>query len=593
MMRKRLMWQLFPSFVLVIVVAMGAAGWYSYYTFGRIYIEQTKSELTWLAYMVIQEADDADLWSRMNELDALCKRLGHTGDGRTRITVISPLGKVWGDSDEDIIHMDNHADRPEFMEAKERDFGSRLRGSDTLGIQMMYVAVPVRKQGQLVAVVRTSIPAIAIDQAVADILEKIIWSGIAITVCASLLSLGIARRISRPIISMQETAQEFARGNLNLRVPIPATAELKSLARALNQMARQLHERITTITNQRNELEVILASMIEGVLAVDDQARIVNVNLAAARLLNINPDISRGRHIEEMIRDVSLRQFVIDTLERRNPQETDITLPINGGRHFQVHGARLPDNQDQKLGAVIVLHDMTPIYRLENIRRDFVANVSHELRTPVTSIKGFVEALQESGFENKEQAGRYLNIVARHADRLNAIIDDLLSLSRLEQGTENRDLFFEETSLEQVAQTAVELSKVKAAEKSIQVEVINECPEPVKINTALFEQALFNLIDNAIKYSEPGSSVQVRLVQEDKECIIAVQDQGSGISPEHLPRIFERFYVVDKGRSRKMGGTGLGLAIVKHIAQVHGGSLSVESKLGKGSTFTIHLPRNN
>jgi two-component system phosphate regulon sensor histidine kinase PhoR len=204
-----------------------------------------------------------------------------------------------------------------------------------------------------------------------------------------------------------------------------------------------------------------------------------------------------------------------------------------------------------------------------------------------------VEALQESGFENKEQAGRYLNIVARHADRLNAIIDDLLSLSRLEEDTENRNLFFEEASLEQVAQTAVELSQVKAAEKSIQVEVINECPEPVKINTALFEQALVNLIDNAIKYSEPGGSVQVRLVQEDEECIIAVQDQGGGIAPEHLPRLFERFYVVDKGRSRKLGGTGLGLAIVKHIAQVHKGHVSVESEPNKGSTFRIHLPRNN
>ncbi len=593
MMRKRLIWQLFPSFVLVIIVALGSATWYFVHTFRTFYIQQTEVELTRLAHVVIQQVTDTGLWSRPDQIDALCRRLGKAEDGRIRITVISPSGQVWGDSEEPVAHMGDHTDRPEFFDARTSGFGRALRQSPTRGITMMYVAVPVRDQEKITAVVRTAVPATAVDQALNDLAVKIVGSGLAITACASILSLVIARRISRPIVTMQKTAQEFAQGNLDLRVPIPATTELKSLARALNQMARQLHERILTITNQRHELEVILASMIEGVIAVDDQARIVNVNRAAAQLLHIDPEVSRGRHIEEVIRDVSLRRFVMETLEGREPQETDITLPIDGGRHFQVHGARLPDTGEQRLHAVIVLHDMTRIYRLENLRRDFVANVSHELRTPVTSIMGFVEALQETGFEKEEQAERYLSIVARHAGRLNAIISDLLSLSRLEEDSDKRSLFLETTPLAQVAQTAIELSHIKAAEKGIRVEVVDKCPRPMKVNGPLLEQALVNLIDNAIKYSEPGGSIQVRLIQGDQECIIAVQDKGCGIAQEHLPRLFERFYVVDKGRSRKMGGTGLGLAIVKHIAGVHGGSLSVESKLGEGSTFTIHLPLNN
>ncbi len=255
-------------------------------------------------------------------------------------------------------------------------------------------------------------------------------------------------------------------------------------------------------------------------------------------------------------------------------------------------GAGLSDPRGERSGAVIVLSDMTQIHRLENLRRDFVANVSHELKTPVTSIQGFAEALQEGGLADPEQTRRYVDIIAKQAQRLNAIIDDLLSLSRLEDGAQQRAISFETARLKPILETAVDLSRVKADARQITIDLI--CDEGVegRLNGPLLEQAVLNLVDNAIKYSEPGSVVEVCAGATGNENTISVKDSGCGIPPQHLSRLFERFYVVDKSRSRKLGGTGLGLAIVKHIAQVHGGYVTVESTPGKGSTFTIHLPRS-
>jgi two-component system phosphate regulon sensor histidine kinase PhoR len=356
-------------------------------------------------------------------------------------------------------------------------------------------------------------------------------------------------------------------------------------------MAHQLDVRIRATTQQRNELEAILASMIEGVIAVDWEGHIVSLNRAAARLLRIDPEQVHGQPIEGVIRDVGLRDFVQQTLRGAQPHESELMLPIDGPRFFHVHGAPLPGDQPSRGGAVIVLHDITRIHHLERLRRDFVANVSHELKTPVTSIQGFLEAVSDMGFEDKEKVTQYLAIVTRHAERLNAIIDDLLTLSRLEDDVNRRELLFSETDLRDVVRSAVELSAIKAQEKSIHLDTVESPPVIVRVNGALLEQALVNLIDNAVKYSDSGQSVKIELHQGEAQMDIVVSDQGCGIPGEHHAHLFERFYVVDKGRSRKMGGTGLGLAIVKHIANVHGGTIHLKSELGVGSEFTLCLPR--
>jgi len=375
----------------------------------------------------------------------------------------------------------------------------------------------------------------------------------------------------------------------------PGSLETQALAESLNAMARQLQQRIRTITDQQKEAEAILAAMVEGVIAVDSQGRVVTVNRAAVGFLDIDPAQVQGRSVQEVIRDVGLQQFVTDVLQGRQPQEIRMDLLSGAGRSFQVHGARLgggpagsPRGEPQ--GAVIVLHDITRIRRLEDLRKDFVANVSHELKTPITSIKGFVEALLDGHAIDPDEAQRYLGIVAKHTDRLNAIIDDLLTLSRLEDDQQRRRITFENTLVRPILEAAMELPQIKAKAKAIAIELECDASVHAKVNGPLLEQAVANLIDNAVKYSEPTSQVLVQATQEGRSISIAVQDHGIGIPKEHLERVFERFYVVDKGRSRNLGGTGLGLAIVKHIVQVHGGSVDVRSELGKGSTFTIHLP---
>jgi two-component system phosphate regulon sensor histidine kinase PhoR len=486
--------------------------------------------------------------------------------------------------------MENHGDRPEIKDAFEKGLGSSTRFSNTLNMTMMYLAIPIRKQGETVAIVRTSLPITAIDERLSDINNKIVLVALTIAILAALLSLFISSRISKPIEQMKNTAQSFASGRLDLRVQIPKSVELEGLAKSLNEMAEQLHDRIETITRQRNESDAILSSMVEGVLAVDSNGHVVSINKAASNFLGLEVDNVLGLNIEEVVRNPDFQRFVQDTLKEQAPRESEIFLPGPPDRYFSLHGACLTDSTDSRSGAVIVLTDTTRMKRLEDIRRDFVANVSHELKTPITSIKGFIETLLEGAMNEPKEAERFLKVIATHSDRLNAIVEDLLSLSRLEEASEERKLTFNNSALKPVLDSVIELSKIKAEQKRISIVI--ECEPNLKasINTVLLEQAILNLVDNAIKYSEKEGKVHIKAWETDGMVAVSVQDKGCGISVKHHRRIFERFYVVDKSRSRKLGGTGLGLAIVKHISQVHGGYVTVESTVSKGSTFTIYLP---
>jgi two-component system phosphate regulon sensor histidine kinase PhoR len=589
MVRTRLIWQLYPSFLAVTLVAVVAVTVYFSHAFRVFYRDEARDELRTLAAVAAPQIarmldDDPD------GIDSLCKRFGQTAGDRLRFTVVTSAGRVLGDSVEDPANMKDHSDRPEIQAALRAGYGESIRLSPTLGRQMLYVAVPVELEAPHRAVIRLAISANAMDQVIAAMRSHVLWAGLIIVICVSLLSLLISRSISLPIVSMRRVAQSFARGQFNVRAPAAVATELDDLAKALNEMATQLGDRILTITRQRNELETVLSSMTEGVFAVDTGGRIVSINRAAAQLLSIDPSKAQGRTVEETVRNLSLQQFVRETLASDKPTEGDVSFPADDGRFFRVQGARLIDPGGERAGAVVVLNDMTRIHRLENLRRDFVANVSHELKTPVTSIQGFAEALQEGGIADPEQMRRYVSIIVKHSQRLNAIIDDLLSLSRLEDGSERRAISFERHPLKTVLQAAIDLSAIKAEQKQIQVTLF--CDEEIRarVNAPLLEQAVVNLIDNAVKYSEPGAAVEVRADQRQGQTAISVRDTGCGIPAEHLSRIFERFYVVDKSRSRKLGGTGLGLAIVKHIAQVHGGHVTVESMPGQGSTFTIYLP---
>jgi two-component system phosphate regulon sensor histidine kinase PhoR len=332
--------------------------------------------------------------------------------------------------------------------------------------------------------------------------------------------------------------------------------------------------------------------MLEAVIAVDREERLISLNPAAAKWFETEPEKVQGRSIPEAIRNLAMQQFIVRALRSRAPMEDDIVVYQNGERTLNIRSAPLLDAAQEPIGTLIVFNDVTQLRRLENMRRDFVANVSHEIKTPLTAIKGFVETLNQGVAENPAEAKRFLGIVAKHVDRLTSVVEDLLMLSRIEDQGERHELKQERTRLREIFQNAVQVCRPGADEKRIRIELAGDENLTAVVDPVLIEQAVVNLLDNAIKYSDAETSVRLAAQQTAEEIRISVQDHGIGIERKHLPRLFERFYRVDKARSRAMGGTGLGLAIVKHISQAHGGRVDVASALNEGSTFTIHLPRD-
>lgn len=417
-----------------------------------------------------------------------------------------------------------------------------------------------------------------------------------ITVVLGIVVLVIAIKTNRSITRLRHAADRFAQGNLSRRVSVRGPLQIAALAESLNRMARQLQDRLTTVVRQRNELGAVLSSMIEGVLAVDTEERIISLNGAAAELLRVDPNQTLGRLLPEVVRNTALQQFAAQTLRENRAITAEINLRVattgetdRPYRHLRGQSAILRDEDGERLGAVLVLHDITHIRRLESVRRDFVANVSHEIKTPISAVKAAVETLMDDRELPREDAQHFLRMVSRQADRLTAIVDDLLSLARIEQDEGRIRAEMNRAPVTPVLRAACETCQANADERDIELAVDADPDLEARMNPALCEQAMINLIDNAIKYSPEQTRIEVLGQRDGDEVVLSVIDEGRGINGEHLPRLFERFYRTDRARSRELGGTGLGLSIVKHIAEAHGGRVSVESKVGSGSTFRIHL----
>ncbi|MGB5685162.1 MAG: ATP-binding protein, partial [Candidatus Electrothrix sp.] len=492
-----------------------------------------------------------------------------------------------------------------------------LRFSTTLHRDMLYVAIPLRlspadpadpadntDHADKTGALRLSVPATALNTVLGTIRNRVVLASLLTILLAAVFSRQLALRISRPLEDIKRGAEQLSSGEKTRLVNIHEhglSLEMSGLIISLNRMAEQLMERILLTRRQHNELEAVFSSMTEAVLAVDAEECVIRLNRAAGLLFRIDPGISKDRPVQGMLRNPELMEMIRGTLRNNNCAAAEVEL--FDGQHrttLEVRVVPLQDNAQQPIGALMVMDDVTRINRLENVRREFVANVSHELKTPITVIKGYVETLLDGGVAAHEDGNKFLQIVLRQAGRLDAIIDDLLSLSRIEN-TANSHKTSLDLALKELYPTlhaALQTCKLKADEQQIRFDL--QCPPDLKAihNPALLEEAVVNLLNNAMTYSPSGSSVLVRAeVQQDsgksgkKEWVrIAVEDTGCGIRKEHLDRIFERFYRCDKARSRENGGTGLGLAIVKHIAQSQGGTVEVESHFGRGSTFTLNLP---
>lgn len=563
--------------------------WYASVSARNFFLKQTETDLETRARFFQGMIKDPYDYSDPANIDKLCKEIGKST--ATRITIILPSGKVTGDSEHDTKTMDNHSDRMEFIGAVKNKKGISTRYSLTMKKNFMYVGIPVYYNNQLRAVIRTSIPVDKIDEAIKAKQQNIFFAGFIIAFITALICLFISRRISKPIEELRKNAEGISRGEYRFNPPRSNIYEIGNLHIAMKEMVNDLESRISTITGQRNEIEVILSSMEEGILAVDTDERIISLNRAAEKIFGVKSIEAQGRSIQEAIRNRTFHDFISDVISGSDPVEKEITMFPGEEQYINGHGTKLVDGNGKQIGALIVLNDITRLKRLENIRRDFVANVSHEIKTPITAIKGFVETLKDVGGASEEDRNRFLNIISKHVNRLEAIIDDLLKLSRIEKDAEAEEgIRIDKENIYNIVETAIQVCHPNAEAKGIIIDLICDRGLSAKVNAPLLEQAVVNLLDNAIKYSDSSTRVSVKAFINNKTIHLEVSDQGRGIEKEHLPRLFERFYRVDKARSRQQGGTGLGLAIVKHITQAHGGSVSVESTPGKGSLFTIRIP---
>ncbi len=591
--KKRLFWQIFPSYLLITLVSLFAVGWFASASMKSFFFEKTRIDLQVRARLMADQVarflGPCKLLTK--DIDALCKR--NQQRTNTHFTVILPSGKVIGDSAENPEALSPQTYQSEMIDAMEAGYGSAVRFNPDIRQNMMHMAVAVKDAGgDIAAVLRASVPIHSVEEKVQRVQLKIVLAGVLIAILAVSISLVVSRRIIRPIQELKDGARHFARGKLDLKLRVTDSEEMSELADAMNQMATQLNERIETEINQRNKLEAILSSMVEGVVAVDMEERILSINPAAAKIFQTHLIDLEGRSLQEMIRSLKLQQFVKKAINSTDTIEGDIPLYQFDRQILHTQSVALCDANDQRIGTLFILNDVTRLRQLENMRRDFAANVSHEIKTPITSIKGFVETLLNQKDSSRDEIQRFLSIIMKNVDRLIIIIEDMLDLARIERLYERSEFAMDEANVHQLLEGAVQTCQPAGKARKIRITLDCDKNLTAPMDTQLMERAAVNLLDNAIKYSNSDNLVEIQARAEGDNIEIRFRDYGIGIGKEHLPRLFERFYRVDKARSRKLGGTGLGLAIVKHIVQIHGGRITVESVFGRGSTFIVRLPRH-
>lgn len=551
-------------------------------------LEHTRATLLSEARLVGRLAEDPlARGAAIEELDAHVDAAAR--DLRARVTLIAPDGRVLADSSLSgpaLQTAQNHRDRPEVQDVLNGGSGSSVRHSATVDEDLLYVAVPVRRGTRLLAISRVAGPIRGIDEQAGELRRSVALAlGLAFGVSA-LLALPLSRSLLRPLRDVMEAARRLGAGDLSARARVSRNDEVGELAHLLDHSADQLQIRHTEIARERARVESILAAMQSGLLAVDDGGTVVLANDTLRRDLDLSAPL--GRHYLEVIRHSEVSRIVEEVLRTGSGRTAELRLP-HLRRVFAVAATPFPGMEGTPHGAVLTFQDVTERKRADEIRRDFVANASHELRTPLTSIRGFVEALEDGALEDAPTALRFLEKIRTHSDRMASLVSDLLELSRLESGARppQWDRVRPSDILDDVIASFADL----AAGKGVGLSAKDQDAAAVLTDRDRLRRILENLVENAIKYTPDGGKVELFARGEDGTVRFVVTDDGPGIAPEHLPRIFERFYRVDKARSRELGGTGLGLSIVRHLAESVGAAVTVASVVGRGTSFTVVVPR--
>ncbi|MFH1360702.1 MAG: ATP-binding protein [Candidatus Omnitrophota bacterium] len=578
------------SYFLIILVSFGFTAFFLNRNLEKIFLNHIETSLIHQARLVDHQISvDRIKNEDTGFLDPLVTSLGQKI--KCRITVINKLGKVLADSEkpqQEILKMENHLYRPEVRTALDDRIGIDTRYSSTLKIDMLYVALPIKENKEILAVVRLALPLENVEKTLGETRKTVLLGLVFALILAFTLGSVIAAQTTRPINRMIQVSRKFSEGNFSRRIIQSSDDEIGELAATLNTMAQGLEDKVKEIRTQNQKLSAIFNSMIEGIIVVDRQPCIVSVNPTIENIFNVSKGEAEGKPFLEAIRNNDIAEVISSVLKNGKSLSVEIDLVLPVRKTFEVNATPIFDNHSVG-GCLIVIHDITEIRKLETVRSDFVANVSHELKTPLTSIKGFVETLLEGALDDKKNNRHFLKIIQEHAERLNNLVEDLLSLSHLE----SKEIVLHKKSFHLRQQLEEVVLSFKSQLKKKDIEIKNELPAGLLVmaDKNRIEQVLINLIDNAIKFNKEKGYIRITSQESNGKIQVVVEDSGIGILEKDIPRIFERFYRVDKARSRELGGTGLGLSIVKHIIELHGGRVGVESSEGLGSKFWFILPK--
>jgi two-component system, OmpR family, phosphate regulon sensor histidine kinase PhoR len=590
--RARLFWRLGLTYGVLLLVVLLAVQLYSARVIRSQAIRSANDQLASLLGLAFA---NPPLSTDPIELRNWTARAARSG---ARVTIIDNTGRVLVDSEADADKMENHADRPEVQQAFARGTGQSVHRSVTLGRELVYRAQRYDQPGNPPIVIRLALPLSQIDLSLVELRQRQLVATLVVLLIGALVSFAFARMFAARVQRLQRFSQRIAEGDFRPLLREGPRDELSDLADSLNLTAARMDREIRLLSGERNRSSAILRSMVEGVAVIDAEERLVFYNRAFSEILNVDAAGAEGRPLIEVIRNSDLLSLIRRALHGEEGLQTDITMGITQTQSFSITAApvkaldisasvRAPNEKPS--GAVVVLHDVTELRRLERVRQDFVANVSHEFKTPLTAIQGFAETLLAGALDDPENNRRFLEIIRNHAMRLARLTNDLLKLARIEAG--KMELEFSSVGLLELIEACTETTLLKANRKEITLEITVPPQLPaVRGDAALLRDVLQNLLDNAIQYTPPRGHISVAASAGLREAVITVADTGIGIPLADSERIFERFYRVDAARSREAGGTGLGLSIAKHIVEAHGGRLWVESSVGQGSKFSFSLP---
>jgi two-component system phosphate regulon sensor histidine kinase PhoR len=588
MFRSSFLWKLYGGYTLLVLLSTVLIGVLVGSRIQQDSLAEIERALQVKATLLIDSCSD-DL--RGHGAPGFNERISRLGKAtETRITIVDADGLVLADSEESPSAMENHGTRPEVLDARERGLGMATRYSSTLRKQMMYLALPVREGGDLLGFVRTSIPLTLVDERLSHVRQVVVIGAVVALAVGFVLGFFFTRRITSPLVSMASTARRIASGDYGSRVRLDTGDEVGALAGSFNAMADELERKLDTLTVDRNKLLAVLGGMVEGVIAVDSQERVLHMNSAAGLILGTRPEDGLGRPIWEICRITEVSEALADTMRQAREVRREVCLPEGvQDRVIELHASTLRDSTRAVTGAVVILHNITELRRLEQVRRDFVANVSHELKTPLTAVSGLIETILDDKAMDDETRQEFLIRIGGQVKRLSSLVKDLLTLSRIE--SQHGNLEVRPFDLRDAVEDSFAALSLGGRSKGITMDAsLPGVPVTVAGDAEALREIVDNLLGNAIRYTPSGGKIDVSLSQIDRHAVLEIKDTGIGIEPRDQGRIFERFYRADKHRSTEAGGTGLGLSIVKNIAIAHGGDVSLSSVPGKGSAFSVRIP---